>query len=556
MIRMRTTRRVLYTIATICIGAGCVLRFVPSVLTQNARADEPGQRIAEQKRIGETVARENTQFYGFKGVIKGCVRLKDGKPVPGIYVRTRFTRHQSGARGENFAVTDADGNYEILGLNPQSFRVWADNSGTPYITEPDRLIALDTMPNVTAAKVDFTLTLGPKITIRVHDAQTNEPIAGVAVRATRFPDGTSNPIKTTNDRGEYQFWANSLVTDITLEPGKHNGYQVWEAPGSPLFRRIAFKSPAEVKDVDWDVKTYSPDPALFNVRLRGTVSDPHGRPVDDAEVRLVRGTRIESARTKKDGSFVIPTERMQTGEYGKWDKRIRKGFLIEARKGSLSAFHFADPEETWTQIPIRLERENGRATVTGQVVGTDGKPIAGVPIHYSESFLDDAYSDKNAEASDAQGRFTIRGLSDDAYYQFRFGKPAQNGNDFGFGVTRLPTAEYTLGFLRLKSGEKRDLGRVVVLRADAVLSGKIVTPSGGIPEGDFLVVIKGDHTAGSVHMDAQGNFYFPSVVRETLRLNVFAPDKDGGYSWGPDRPGKAGWRTIRFPDKPITIILN
>lgn len=568
MTMRKTTRRVIWTTVAVCIAVVGALRFAPSIGTRDARADEPQSGVverlapadtAQQEKLGKEIARTNEQNLGFKGVIRGRVRFRDGRPAKGFTVLARFFFHQTGAPGEGFAVTDANGEYTIRGLNPQQFRVSVEAGGTSYIVPDPRTVALESLPDKTASNIDFTLTLGPKITIRVHDAQTGEPISDVAVFAGLPGGGSSQPRGRTDAKGEFRFRSGYLETYIRLEPGKHDGFTVSEAPGYRLSRNVAFATPDDLRDVEWDVKTYTEDPKRHETTLRGTVTDVEGKPVAGAEVRLVRGTQIETATSDANGAFAIRTYRMQIVEFGDWDGRQRTGLMIEATKDGQRGRHIATPDETWTQIPVRLERTAAHATVSGQVVGVDGKPIANVPIHYNESFVDaQAFVTRNAPNSDAQGRFTVGGLSPDAFYQFRFGKPAQNGNDFGFGVTAVPDAKFTRGFLRLRAGERHDLGRVVVLRSDASVAGRMRTKSGATPQGHFMAVIEGAHTSVNVPVDADGSFRFPHVVREPLRFALFRSTDASGtaFSWGPDRPGEVGWRSIHGGDTAILITVD
>lgn len=514
-----------------------------------------------RQRNGKEIPWEQEQNHRFNGVISGHVWLSNGKPAQGFKVDARFVEPQTLAPGEGSAVTDASGYYEIYGLSPESFRVYAVSDGADYIAPTARIVPLNTFPDATATNVDFTLTRGLQITVRVRDAQSGASIPGIEVRANQTQHGSPSLQGVTDARGELRFRASQLETRLQLEAGKRDGYFISPAPGSAFYRLVKFLSADRIKDVVWDVKTYTQDPKQWETVFRGVVTDEEDQPVWGATVRMVRGSQITSTKTGPDGAFSLPTHRMQETEYGNWDGVQRRGILIEAEKGKLRAKHYATPEETWSRIPVKLKQEEEAGTsVTGQVVGTDGRPLAGVPIHYSEVILDaQAYSAKNAGASDTNGRFTIRGLSPEAFYQFCFGKPAQIGNDCGFGVTKVPEVEYTTGQYRLKPGEQRNLGRVVVLRSDTSLAGRLVTPEGGIPTGRLMVVIEGKHMRASAMMEPDGKFTFPHVVRETLTLAVFSPNNDEGrsYSTGPDSPTVAERRTVQGGvDTNITVTLR
>lgn len=501
-----------------------------------------------QRPSGEEIARDNERTYGFKGVITGRVTLGDGKPAVGFPVIARFVPRQSEVPGEGEAITDAQGRYRIHGLHPQDFWVQAQNGGRPYVPGPARVIRLEQYPNKTAANVDFTLHLGPQITVRVHDAQTGVPVAGLAVSA--YNSGPEAGV--TDARGELKLRVSRLDTDLRIENREIQGHYVSAAPGYSFYRRLKFNSVSDLRVVTWDVKTYSDDPRLNAVILRGIVTGPEGRPVGGATVRMgQRGGSSEEHKTTTDaaGRFSFATYRMQIGEYDTGNRWRKGGILIEARKGGLSAFHLATPDETWTTIPVQIRHEE-RPFVTGQAVFPNGKPAAGVPIHYSEAFLDaSAYFQKNGGATDANGRFTIGGLSPDAYYQFTFGGwYLRYGGNPGFGETRVPDVKYTSGQMRLKSGEwRRDLGRVVIWPASSVVAGRLVGPNGSRARGSLDVTITGKHTNVFALSEADGRFRLEHIVREPLTLTV-----NRIYS---NTSGEVARKTVRSGDQAVKVVV-
>lgn len=511
------------------------------------------QNVAQTYRrpSGEEIAVRNERDYGFKGVITGRVLLGDGRPAAGFPVIARFVRHQTGGQGEGEAITDAQGRYRIHGLSPQGFGVQAENGGRPYVPGPARVIHLEQFPNKTAANVNLTLHLGPQITVRVHDAQTGAPVAGLAVSA--YSSGLRAGV--TDARGELRFRASRLDTDLRMENQESHGRYISAAPGYSFYRRITFDSVADLHDVTWDVKAYGNDPRLNAVVFRGVVTGPNGRPVPGATVRLMRGGGggVEHPQTSTDaaGRFSFSTYRMRIDEYGNGNPRgAKRGILIAAQKGPLSAMHYATPDETWTMIPVRLSRAE-RPFVTGQAVFPNGKPAAGVPVRYSEALLDvSAYAEKNGGATGPDGHFTLGGLSPDAYYQFTFGgSPRFAGSDPGFGETRVPGVRYTIGQLRLERGEqrRRDLGRVVIWPADSVVAGRLVGPDGGPARGSLLVTIKGKHTNVLASPRADGRFRAEHVVREPLTLTV-----DRIYS---NTSGEVAQKAVRAGDEAVKIIV-
>jgi len=130
------------------------------------------------------------------GVIKGTVREKDGgKPIQGLWVNAWSDALKTG----NGAVTDASGNYTIVGLlKPDAYIVEIDSSKYPYQAynqADDRSMATPVMPD-TDEGINFNLKIGNTIYGQVLDIEGN-PLVDVNVQSWSVDQDTNN--ETTTD---------------------------------------------------------------------------------------------------------------------------------------------------------------------------------------------------------------------------------------------------------------------------------------------------------------------------------------------------------------------
>ncbi|MES2461693.1 MAG: carboxypeptidase-like regulatory domain-containing protein [Armatimonadota bacterium] len=447
----------------------------------NGHGERP--RLSQSTQDSQDNARHH-QEPDYNGVISGRVRLSDGKSAEGLRVWARPVQRSFSRRSGGVAVVSASGEYRIEGLASEDFYVSVENDrdDSSYFAVEPRTVSLTKLTGM-AQNVDFTLTLGPQITVRFRDAESGAPLSGITVKAVQRRSAPMRPLGTTDARGEYRFRATDIRTAIELAPKDRSGIgsrSVTVAPGSSFSRQITFPSAAQATDVVWEANAYTGDLWRKTTVLRGMVTGPDGKPVEHARLRLTRYRNPAVAHTNWEGRFSMTTTRMLPSENGEGEDAQRTpGLRIEAEKGDLNAVHFVTPEETRSGIAIQLKRE-AQASVTGQVVDKGGVPIAGVSVHYEVVIPSVGSGGRRPSAStDVNGRFTITGLSHEALYQFEFGGISGNGH---YGRTLVPReastlidGKYVTNRVRLKPGEKRDLGRVVVLLADAALAGQVVT---------------------------------------------------------------------------------
>ncbi len=532
----------------LCVAGSLLAVSVPwKVLAQNGRPNPTGEPATENERL-----------YGYRGVIRGRVTFVDGKPAAGFRVVARFVLHATGAPGEGQAVTNADGRYEIRGLNPQAFSVRVENEGKPYVVPPPRRVDLKDQED----NIDFVLRRGPLITVRVRDAETGRPIPGMIVETGAHLFASPRPVGTTDKWGEFQFRVGQLEMVLRLRAADDRTLEVAPAPGYSFHHSVRLE---RVQPVTWEVRTYQNPHHLAPRTFTGTVVGPDGKPVAGALVRMIRNSDIERTMTDAAGRFTFRTHRMTEQEHK------TSGVVLRADKGELSTVKFPKAYETWGTIVVRLEAIRS-PSVYGVVTDLEKKPLEGVPITYWESYPGSSaqftVQPSNGGTTDAKGRFMVSGLSPAASYHLRFGgTPQFHGGRRTFGITQYPERlEKAHKSIRLRAGEQRNIGRIVVPVANSIVAGRVVDQEGRPVSGKrvvdkegrsghiLMILIRGRYTEAHAFPDTDGRFRAEQIVREPLSLNVYSSE-DHGFRTGPDSPDFLCSIPVRAGDSDVQVVL-
>jgi RNA polymerase sigma factor (sigma-70 family) len=203
-------------------------------------------------------------------------------------------------------------------------------------------------------------------------------------------------------------------------------------------------------------------------RVRGTVADGSGRPVPGAVVDIEWGFRFASRQQDAEGS-ASRLEQHVTGADGRFaSKALWPGDQYRVR---VTAPGFDTSETPWVAgepggvhdfARIALARAQG--VVSGRVVDSTGRPVAGVRVFNSGDGPEPV-----STSSDADGRFRLGGLHDGLVYVFaekagcRFtGMPVQAGAQVTLRLLTSsepvpPWGDRRAG--RLKPEEERQLAR-------------------------------------------------------------------------------------------------
>ncbi len=474
-------------------------------------------------------------------VITGRVTFDDGRPATGEAVVVRSTDYV-GPTPSGTAVTDAEGRYAVAvqtglflslfagkqspALPPDAhFSVTVRIARHLYLEPSARAVTL--APARRADSVDFVVTTGPKVTVRVHDALTGLPVRGVQIQDNLYGSGNGNPtLGVTDAHGIAVFRLTSLHAELTLPPAYGAKATVQAAPGYDSYKEIRLQ---EVQDVPWDVKTY-PIPPPATALWRGMVLQPDGRPAVGATVHILRRAGKTTTQTDSSGRFSVALSPLGTDEYS---GPVYRSVALLAEQGDETALLVPTADAIWNGMTLRLT-DMPLSSITGVAVDASGQPEAGVRVSCWDfiratgvNFPMDA---GNGGVTDAAGRFTVSGLPE-GHYVLNLG-----GGSFGYTTVPMtdPRHRDWAASSPLPAGRQEDLGRIVVPIADQSLAGRIVTDTGrfvvdpGRPNlHNISIEITGAHTSETVEMDADGHFHASGLVDEPLTLTISAWFPDG-----------------------------
>lgn len=197
------------------------------------------------------------------GTITGQVLTDNGQPVAGAAV---FVRAFGGTGQGRTTTTDSEGNFQVSGLDPLSYTVFAASSA--FITPPRDPDSAQTQYYRVGDSVKIQLMRGGVITGSVTTS-TDEPVVGVRVRAYMIRDSNGQPSRygaptrerTTDDRGIYRIYGLPAGTYVVSAggaanfSGTSNPYDTdapTYAPSSPrdTAMEVGVNAGAEVSNVD------------------------------------------------------------------------------------------------------------------------------------------------------------------------------------------------------------------------------------------------------------------------------------------------------------------
>jgi hypothetical protein len=218
--------------------------------------------VSAGAQVNSSQVVSNTSPPAKLGIIKGRVVNEAGRPLPNVMV---VAVKLNSNRGDSSAVADREGNFELTGLEPASYRLFAQLAAYTLVFSD----ALENQYRV-GDSVTLVLTKGGVITGTVTN-EAGEPLAGVRVRAITvhgvpWPYGLIPAESTTDDRGVYRIYGLAAGTYVVRAGGpgdaqyEPNAYETDVATYAPSSNRDT----AEEIDVRAGVETSNVD-----IRYRG-----------------------------------------------------------------------------------------------------------------------------------------------------------------------------------------------------------------------------------------------------------------------------------------------
>jgi beta-lactamase regulating signal transducer with metallopeptidase domain/thiol-disulfide isomerase/thioredoxin/protocatechuate 3,4-dioxygenase beta subunit len=420
-----------------------------------------------------------------------------GTPAAGIKVGAQGIDPEV---GWGDAVTDARGEFRIAQLGAGAYNVALDLKGElarlwtarahegVYVHSGERLDGLD-----------FALIHGAVITGKVAAQDSGEPIRGVQIGVY----GPAHPRSGAWVQGAETGADGSYLHRVP--GGRQHLYIMMAAAPS------GFALPAQTsRDLTVrDGETVTVDFTLpRGARLRpvhGRVLGPDGGPAANAEVMVSSSGRFgmdTTLRTAADGSFVVN------------EQLLSNTLTLRARQGDL-----ATPTGTVVTVggpvALRLQR-NVLASLSGRVIDTTGRPVAGAQITLIAWAYDTGTGCVPASVAggtDSEGRYALPSLWPDLHYSV-------DATAGGFGHKGSDRID-------LKPAESAELPPLVLKAADRSVGGRVVDEAGDPMVGAQVSLSGRDSAQQTEGADGEGKFRFDSVVDEKITLQSHYP----GYQW-------------------------
>ena len=200
------------------------------------------------------------------GTISGKVVNENGQPMPGAPTSIRAINSGVGRT----TVTDVDGNFQVNGLEPGLYMVWAN--APAYTVIPRDLDAPPTYYRI-GDSVRLELVRGGVITGTVTNA-LGEPVVAVRVRATMIRNAKGQvpripgfgPEQITDDRGVYRIYGLSPGTYL-VSAGGFSTSQSFQF--NPYDSDIATYAPSATRDNAAEVSVRGGEETTVDIRYRG-----------------------------------------------------------------------------------------------------------------------------------------------------------------------------------------------------------------------------------------------------------------------------------------------
>jgi protocatechuate 3,4-dioxygenase beta subunit len=415
------------------------------------------------------------------GSIVGVVTDPHRRPVAGAVVRAEQT---DGWLRPTLLTTDADGRFEVAGLEPKAYRVLARHPGFAPALLPSVIVEADA-----EASVELPLDAPAAVAGRLVDLE-GRPVAGDVVLVEA--NGSSLP-ESLRELLRARATAEGRFLLEGLPPGSH-ALQV-TAPGLAA-RRIDFdarrEAPLELGDVVLEA----------GLAIRGRVHDAAGAAIANARVGAARtpeGEDRSEAWTEADGRFALGG--LRGGTYGVTVRA--SGFAVAQTK----------VEAGGDDVDVTL---TAGGTITGQVVEESGRAVERFDV-WADTPEETGAGYERVESAD--GRFTLTEAAEGEYV-LRVDAP---GN-----------ASAVVSGVRVRAGAGTDVGRVRLTRG-GVVRGR-VTDAASAPIAGAAVAVEDPAGQGSGFLqtktDLSGGFELAGVPAGSAQVHASHPQYAPGRVTG------------------------
>ncbi len=429
---------------------------------------------------GATTAdgKERELTLTWPGSVRGRVALPDGQPAPGCIVTIRDPMPFETAFASS-THTGEGGEFLFEQVPPATYSLSIDAAplgvtpGWICVGEQSVIVEVDQVTDVGAIPLAQAAIVIAEILDAETGATVEEPLT------FRLPEGGHG---------------------LRYQRGTPNGYH-W--PGEQDVVAVQVK-PGDRQTVQFRLR-----PVKEEDRVRGTVVDAAGVPVEGASVLLMTGDwrTPEKVKSGQDGSFQIVAPLPEPGE-----ERESAKLLAWDEKGAMS-----DPVDFTPGKPSRVViRTEGFASVSGVVTDEKGQPISGARVQWSRNEI--WYGDRESGPvpkefeTNEQGRFEIPRLwtGDDAGTLFFSAD--------GYRADALRDLSFPAG--------KNSHFEMALKRANERLTGTVVDTAGK-PVAGITVRDMGAKAWPTPTTDAEGRFELVglSAGQVSLALGQSSPER-------------------------------
>ena len=451
-------------------------------------------------------------------VIEGrVVDETTGEPIPGARVwPSTFTDADS---MKAFPPTGADGIFRLTDLSPGRVELRAiigTNAFPEWVCEP---AVFELKSGVTHREAILTANRGGFVEVVALTQIGDQPLGNVNVACFGTNSGSD---ALTTARG---------LAGFCLRPGRYHLFPTksgWTFARAPVVCELGKTTRLILKA--------SPSP-----RLVGVVQDPEGRPAARVPVTLIPRQQLEEDRTDDTGRFSV----IYSPQLVDIGRHLKVFFLARDPARNLVA---ASEIQAGLTNPGAIIVLRPGVTLAGKVIDDQGTGISAARTRLT---LPTPFIEQDLEispATDAEGRFEIRGLPDDWRYRVRVYAT-------GYGIQDRTVEAPDSGVRRI------EIEPIVMVRADRRVAGVVwdddIHPAAGASVG---FEGKGQPVTNT-HTDDQGRFLIAGVCPGPIQ--VWANDgkerhgvvsTQGGdtnivirLSAGPSPPESAGRTMPRVP---------
>ncbi|RYG65456.1 hypothetical protein EON80_17310 [bacterium] len=450
------------------------------------------------KAARQTVAPPISLIAG--STIQGRVTYgASGLPVAGV----ALTAQGAGQSG-GWAVTDADGRYELKSVLPGKYNLALDlqdkfnNQWTARAKE-----SLVTEGGDHLKDIDFQLERGVLITGKITAQGSPDPVEGatVAIYGPAHPRSTGwvQTAKTTAN-GVYSLRVPEGVQTIYMYqtptgfgPSKQLPDSLLDIKPSKAFSNQTYEvsvggnGPAEI---NWQLPRI-PLPKAVQVQ----VVDENGLPVANAQV----------SSAIADGS--LPSHLFQS-----WMTDAKGRVIFEGPREPLTLRASLDDSATvkgtkvqsGDSVTLRLEADTLTA-ISCRVTDAKGEVIPGAVVNLTTWPGEFGFGGQDITLNE-QGRHSFKGLWPDIKYSVSATAPGYN--------------QVSIDRMQLEPGEVRILKPIVLKKATSFLAGQAVNQNGEPMRGAKIFGQGGGNAARTVTADREGRFRFEGLVEgSTLMLS-------------------------------------